>query len=482
MELVGRQDYIEEMERRYSNPGIKTMAIWGRRRVGKTALIREFCKGKPHIILTAVENSYEASMESFGREINRYTGQKYPGTDSFPDILDRIAGLDTGGGRLVVVIDEYSYLCKERPECNSYLQRFIDHDLQDSNMMLIVCGSSALVMDDLFNNSAGALYRRFTGPIKVEPLPYYECRAFHPGMSEEDLLRVYAIAGGVPLYHIIMGGETIDECIKSALLGPLAPLREEAEGLLMRESAAGLSEIVMAISRGRASGKEISDLTGETKESCYAKLKKLELLGIVEPLNPMCGAPRKDKIYRIRDGLVRLYWEVIAPMMTAVTDHDRDFAYNSILPALNEFYGPAFEDECRQYIRRKYRCRAIGRWWGKVGGEHTDIDIIALCEDGRMQFHLVCECKFRNKLSGEREAKELELSSRMATGCFNPRFCIFSRQGFTDDLMEYAEGRGILLITPADMFGISDQRFPESPRPVVHREGVLVHVRAHAAP
>ena len=482
MELVGRKGYLEEMERRLSNPGIKTMAIWGRRRVGKTALIREFCKGKPHIFLTAVENSYEASMESFGREIDRYTGTECTGTDNFPDLLDRIAGLDMGDRRFVVVIDEYSYLCKERPECNSHLQRFIDHDLQDSNMMLIVCGSSALVMDDLFNNPNGALYKRFIGPIKVEPLPYYECAAFHPGMSEEDLLRVYAIAGGTPLYHILMRGGTIEECIKDALVGPLAPLREEAEALLTREGVPGLTDIVMAISRGRTSGKEISDLTGETKESCYGKLKKLELLGIVESLNPMCGAPRKERIYRIRDGLVRLYYGVIAPNMTAVTAYDRDLAYESILPALNDFYGPAFEEECCQFIHRRYHCKEIGRWWGKVGGDYADIDIIALCENDGIQFHLVCECKFRNKMTGEREARELELRTQATNGCFNPRYCIFSRSGFTDDLEEYADDKGIILLTPMDMFVTSDQRFPESLGPVVHREGVLVHVRAHAAP
>lgn len=481
MELVGRQKYLEEMERRFSNPGIKTMAIWGRRRVGKTVLIREFCKEKPHIFLTAVENSYEASMESFGREIDRYTGTECTGTVNFPDILDRIAGLDMGEGRFVVVIDEYSYLCKERPECNSHMQRFIDHDLQDSNMMLIVCGSSALVMDDLFNNSKGALYKRFIGPIKVEPLPFYECAAFHPGMSEEDLLRVYAIAGGIPLYHIMMGSGTIEGCIKDALVGPLAPLREEAEALLIREGVPGLTEIVMAISRGRTSGKEISDLIGETKESCYMKLKKLELLGIVEPLNPMCGAPRKERIYRIRDGLVRLYYEVIAPKMTVVTAYDEDLAYESILPALNDFYGPAFEEECCQFIRRRYHCMEIGRWWGKVGDDYADIDIIALCENDGIQFHLVCECKFRNKLTGEREARELELRTQMTNGCFNPRYCIFSRSGFTDDLEEYAEGRDLILLTPADMFVISDQRFPESFGPIAHGEGVLMHVRAHAA-
>ena len=91
MELIGRRLYLEEMERRYANERVKTMALWGRRRIGKTAIIRKFCENKPHIILTAVEDSYERSIESFDRSLDMYLGEGPTESRGFQDILDRFA-------------------------------------------------------------------------------------------------------------------------------------------------------------------------------------------------------------------------------------------------------------------------------------------------------------------------------------------------------------------------------------------------------
>ncbi len=454
MELVGREIYLEEMERRYSNRGIRTMALWGRRRIGKTAIIRKFCEGKPHVILTAVEDSYEKSIESFDRSLDKYLGEGPTHSRGFQDILERFRGLDREDDRMVIVIDEYSYLYETEPACNSYLQIFIDHDLQDMNAMLIICGSAVTVMGDIFNDTKGPLYKRFIGPISVGPLPYKECRAFHPKLSEEDLLRVYAIAGGVPLYHILMSGDTAEECIKNSLLGPLAPLREEADNTVIRELAPIQTNlrIIGAISKGRVTIKEIAEYIGQSPESCLNNLSKMERIGIVSKVYPMCGAPRKEQLFRVSDGLIRLHSDVILPNISAVSDPDRDFGYNAIMQEIGSFYGPAFEDECMQYVRSKHHCKEVGSWWGKVAGEHTDIDIIALCDDGDGEYHLVCECKFRNKEAGVREFEELRKNTASLKNCYNIRYCMFSRSGFTDELMEVAESSGIELVTPKDMF------------------------------
>ncbi|MBO7352417.1 MAG: ATP-binding protein [Candidatus Methanomethylophilaceae archaeon] len=456
MELIGRQLYLEEMERRYANKGVKTMALWGRRRIGKTAIIRKFCEGKPHIILTAVEDSYERSIESFDRSLDMYLGEGPTHSNGFQDILDRFKLLDKETDRMVIVIDEYSYLCESEPACKSYLQMFIDHDLQDMNAMLIICGSALAVMGDIFNDSKGPLYKRFIGPISVGPLSYLECKAFHPEMGEEDLLRIYAIAGGVPLYHILMSGSTVEDCIKNSLLGPFAPLREEADATIMRELSPVQTnlKIVRAISRGRVNIKEISEFVDKTPELCMNNLSKLQRIGIVSSLHPMCGASKKERIFRVTDGLVRLYNDVLMPNISAVTDPDKDFGYESILPALNSFYGQAFEDECRQYIRKKHRCKEIGSWWGKVSDVSTDIDIVALCDDGEGEYHVVCECKFRNKEAGVREFEELRNNAAYLKNCYNIRYCMFSRSGFTEELREMAESSGIELVTPGEMFAM----------------------------
>ena len=449
--LVGRAAELEEMERRFRNPNIRTLAIWGRRRVGKTALIQEFVKDKRHVILTAIEHSYVDSIRAFDESLDEFTGIRTENRSiGFPDVLKRLSSVDKENERTVIVIDEYTYLCEEDQSTNSYLQIFIDHELQNMNALLIICGSSIKMMENIFTDGKGALYRRFIGPMKILPLTYDACRQFHPDMCEEDRMRLFSLIGGIPLYHLMMNDDTVEECVKNNFLGTYAPLREEADFIIARELepvSTSLS-ILRAISDGHVSGKEIVEATGMTKENVYSNLRKMETIGVVSSLNPMCGANRKDKIYRITDNLIRLSNEVLMPNITAVSGQDREFGYGTILPRLQTFYGPAFEDVCVQYIRKHRRCKEIGSWWGKSNGVSTDIDIVALCEEDGNEYHLLCECKFRNKESGIREMKELETVAGSLKNCYNKRFCMFSRSGFTDDLIEYAESNGIELLTP----------------------------------
>ena len=453
-ELIGREEELAEMERRFRNPNIRTLAIWGRRRVGKTALIQRFVMDKRHILLTAIEHSLNDSLRAFDESINAFNNTKDGGKSAkFTDVLKRLVPIGKHSERTVIVIDEYTYLCEEDPATNSYLQVFIDHDLQDMNAMLIICGSSIKMMENIFTDGKGALYRRFIGPMKILPLTYDKCRPFHPNMNEADRMRIYALIGGIPLYHLMMDDDTVEECVKNNFLGTYAPLREEADFIIARELDPVSTNlgILKAISDGHVTRKEIAEATGMSEENVIVNLKKMETIGVVSPLNPMCGANRKEKIYRITDNLVRLSNEILMPFVTAVSGQDREYGYETILPYLQTFYGPAFEDICAQYVTRHRRCKAIGSWWGKAGGVSTDIDIVALCEDGGNEYHLLCECKFRNKESGIREMMELENTSRSLKDCYNRRFCMFSRSGFTDELIEYAESRGIELLTPETM-------------------------------
>jgi len=455
-QLIGRRYELEEMERRYSNPGIRTLAIWGRRRVGKTYLIQEFCRNKPHIILTAVEHSYTGSMMAFDKAIDGYTGtERKKDSAHFTDILDRLSGIRSDEGRIVIVIDEYTYLCEEDPDSNSHLQMFIDRELQHMDAFLIICGSAIKMMSSIFTDTNGALYRRFIGPMKLEPLSYRECRGFHPGMSETDMMRLYSVIGGIPLYHLMMDSETFEDCIKNGFLGPFAPLREEAEFIIIRElePASTNLRILNAISGGHTSGADIAVAAGLTKENCYANLRNMGTIGIVSPLIPMCGADRKNRIYRISDSLIRFSSRVLTPNMTDVVSPDKDRAYDSILPYMETFFGHAFEDICRQFIAEEYRCKDIGSWWGRSEGGSTDIDIVALCDDGGNEYHIVCSCRFSDKMCSMREMEGLERTSKGLKNCFNIKYCMFSRSGFTDELKEYAERSGIRLFTPDDMYG-----------------------------
>ncbi|MBO6083902.1 MAG: hypothetical protein J6O90_02315 [Candidatus Methanomethylophilaceae archaeon] len=454
--LIGRGAEIRELNRAFADPETKTVAVWGRRRVGKTALVREFCRDKTHIILTAVEGSFEGSLRSFDRSLDAFTGTEGNGSKSLGDVLERIMSIFAGGERLVIVFDDYPLLSVADKASDASLRKFIDIGLKGMKALLIVCGSSGKAMRNILENKSSPLCGSFQSKLAVEPLRYRACQAFHPYLSEQNLLRIYSIAGGIPYYHQMMWGNDIEECIKNSLVGPGAPLLEEVRRMAAvdMQPADTNMRILRAISEGHATGREIADITGQTTTACYQNLSNLEMLGIVSQINPMCGANKKEKIYRISNGLVRVYNDIIIPNMTAVTDPDRDVGYKAMLHPLIDFYGSAFETMCRQYVADNYRCTEMGSWWEKRLEKDPIIDIVAHCRDGGNEFHLVCECRFGNEETGMRELDRLVEASDRMEGCYNRRYCLFSRAGFTNDLRAYAENNDIDLMDLRRMYSM----------------------------
>ena len=452
--FIGRVRELEELERRYSQKRSGTCAVYGRRRVGKTAMLREFCKDKPNLFLLAVEGSSSATMKSYWRSMSSFSGRDVDPPSDMYDVVDFLKGIKADG-KIVVVMDELPYLTDAMPESMSILQHFIDLDLPGLDMFLIVCGSSIGAMMEMVGDSDKPLFGRFIGPMRVEPLPYWECRSFHPHLSEEDCMRIYCIAGGVPLYHILMQGDTVEDCIKGAFLGPYSPLREEAMNVIARELVP--REPNMRVLESMASGstrlKEISERSGLFESSCKKYLDRLIVLGIVEKVVPMGGAKGRVALYRITDGLMRFHFKVLIETTSSVEYGDPDVSYSMVRNLIDEFYGPGFECICRDWVSRNHRCRGIGSWWGTVDGEDVDVDIVALASDGVNEYALVGESKFGNKLFGIREYNILTRRVAAMKGLMNVRYVLFSRSGFTEDMYDLEERGNIRLLTPADMYG-----------------------------
>ena len=454
--LIGRGAEIRELNRAFNDLETKTVMVWGRRRVGKTALIREFCRDKAHVILTAVEGSLEGSLRSFDRSLDAFTGTEGSSSKSLSDLFERIMNVFAGGDRLVIILDDYPLLCVADKASDECLRKFIDTGLKGMKALLVVCGSSGKTMRNILENKASPLYGSFQVKLSVEPLSYRECRAFHPYLSEQNLLRVYSIAGGIPYYHLMMWGNDIEDCIKNSLMGSGTPLFEEVRRMISvdMQPVDTNMRILRAISEGHSTGREIADYTGQTTTACYQNLSNLEALGIVSQLNPMCGANKKEKIYRISNGLVRVYNDIIIPNMTAVTDPDRDIGYKAMLHPLIDFYGSAFETMCRQYVADNYRCTEMGSWWEKKPEKDPIVDIVAHCRDGGNEFYLVCECRFGNEETGMKELDRLVEASDRMEGCYNRRYCLFSRAGFTEELKAYAGQNGIDLVDLRRMYSM----------------------------
>ena len=172
--------------------------------------------------------------------------------------------------------------------------------------------------------------------------------------------------------------------------------------------------------------------------------RQMEELDIVDHLNPMANSDKRTNIYRIRDPLVGFWHSVLYNNMELATSSNKDAAYEAMSEEISTYLGIRFEDVCVDYMKRRFLCKKIGKWWGWTDGETSDIDIVAEVVDGKENYAIMAECKFRNRKTGISTLEDLQYRSRFVKGYNNVRYMVFSASGFTEELMDEAETRADL--------------------------------------
>lgn len=195
-----RERELAKLNQRYSNNDFQCIIIYGRRRVGKTALINEFCQDKPTVYFSALQATASKNLSALSHAIHLFKepeGSSYPEYQTFDDALREITRLSQSD-RLIFVIDEYPYLAKAEAAISSMLQHIIDHAWTKTKLYLILCGSSMSFMERQVLGAESPLYGRRTGQFKLEPLTYRETALFSPRLAPEQNALIYGITGGVP--------------------------------------------------------------------------------------------------------------------------------------------------------------------------------------------------------------------------------------------------------------------------------------------
>ena len=201
--FIGRANELSQMQSLYDTNGFQCMIIWGRRRVGKTTLINEFVKDKPTIYFMATKSTAKDNLESFSQSIAEFHGISHdiaPNYSSFEQALNAIYEISKKQ-RLILVIDEYPYLAKAYKPISSLLQKLIDLQFKkDSQLYIILCGSSMSFMEKQVLGYQSPLYGRRTGQLQINPFDFYEYKNYYQNFSQEELAIVYGITGGIPQY------------------------------------------------------------------------------------------------------------------------------------------------------------------------------------------------------------------------------------------------------------------------------------------
>ncbi len=458
-----REEELQSMNRRYEKGRFECIIIYGRRRVGKTALINEFCKGKPTIYFSALSASSQENLEALSKAI--YTcknpdSSTAPTYRSYEDALDEITRMSKQQ-RLVFVIDEYPYLAKAEKSFSSRLQHIIDHQWQDGQLYLILCGSSMSFMEYQVLGYESPLYGRRTAQFKIQALTYREMTKFHPNLSNQDQALLYGVTGGIPHYiNKLDVDDNLDDALLENLFNTSSYLFEEPENLLKQElrEPAIYNSVISSIAGGASRLNEIATKVGLESGICTKYLKVLLDLGILKKETPITEKTGKKTIYAIDDNFFRFWYRFVPRNMSVISAGRMRQVYEL---AAKRFYpdymGLVFEKMCQEYLKRyaadlPILLSDVGQWWGTDAKTRKEIqiDIVGTPVEGKE--YLIGSCKYRNDKIG---MDELELMQQYASvfrkdGIFH--YFIFSKGGFTQELLEAEKQGKVTLLTLDDLY------------------------------
>ena len=458
--FIGREHELNTLNKLYNSDKFEFAVIYGRRRVGKTALISEFTKDKDTIFFTGVETNAKQNLDNFSRCIMEYNTGIASGAsfNSFQMALEYVFEL-AKTKRIVLVIDEYPYVARASKSLASTLQLLIDKNKDASKLFLILCGSSMSYMEDHVLAYKAPLYGRRTAQFKINPFEFLEACRYFENFSDEDKALAYGIVGGTPQYLMQLDDKlSIEGNIKNTHLNPSSSIFEEPTNLLKHEvrEPAIYNAVITAIATGSSKMNEISNKIDEDTSVCATYIKNLITLGIVKKESPYGKKSTRKTIYSIEDNMFHFWYRFVPENTSIISRGAVDLAYSRIAPELSSYMGSVFEDICKQYLWKlllEGKCAVnftdLGRWWGAnpKTKSQEEIDIMGTDKDTA----LFAECKWTNE---KVDLGVLETLVERST-LFNYKrthFYLFAKAGFTKGCIDRANEMGhVTLVTYEDM-------------------------------
>ena len=458
-----RDKELHDLNKRYKKDEFECIVVYGRRRVGKTALINEFCKGKPTVFFSALNASSQENLEALSKAIyekDRPGAETVPVYQSFDAALAEITRM-AEEERLVFVIDEYPYLANANKSISSRLQHIIDHTWKNGKLFLILCGSSMSFMEYQVLGYESPLYGRRTGQFKIQALTYKEMTAFNPDLTDEQQAFIYGITGGIPHYinKLDVDGD-VDEALKENLFNTSSYLYEEPENLLKQElrEPAIYNSVITAVASGASHSNEIATKVGIEAPICAKYLKVLLNLGILVKETPITEKAGKKTIYAIGDNFFRFWYRFVPQNTSAISAGKIERIYDPIIKKhYPDYMGLIFEQMCREYLFLYAEdvpvvLSDIGQWWGtdSKAKKEVQIDIVGTPAEGKE--YIIGSCKYRNTPVGVDELELLKQYADVFAKGDKYHYYIFSKSGFTQGLRELAHKGEVRLVTLQDMY------------------------------
>ncbi len=451
--FVDRERELQALENSYSAEGASFFVIYGRRRVGKTALISRFVKGRGIYFLATTEGD-RVNIGNFQRTVSEFLGDESIKSGQFQDwfsLLTSIAANSTFQRRckeskIVLAFDEFPYLIEGNRAIPSVFQKIYDTILNGANVMLLLSGSSISMMENEVLAYRSPLYGRRTGQMRLNPLGFRHVHEF-VDFDIEDLCRTYFVFGGIPDYLIRIDlKHTFWENVSKLAVSKEGALYEEPEFLMRTEfrEPRNYMLILRSIALGNHTLGEISSYASLDKSMVSKYMDILMSLGLVLPERPF-GAPEKFKrrLYWISDQYLKFWFRYILPNRSEIEDFRSEDVMERINNDFNTFAGEQFENLMKELVIGGILGRTFStasRWWGKnlskkEGSNIEEIDIIAYSES-RKEI-LFAECKWSNSPVSTKIIDELKMKSERILALFPDciaTYALFSKSGFKESV------------------------------------------------
>ncbi len=469
MKFIARESELAALNTEYERES-GFVVIYGRRRVGKTTLIKEFLKGKTAFYFLATKEIESQSMKRFAGVISRTVKNPTIAKATYNDWLDLfqlVADYKTNE-RKVLVIDEFPYLVKTNEAFPSIVQNAWDEILQSSNVMLILCGSLISMMKKHALSYESPLYGRRTAQIRLMPLGFSDVYP-NLNLSFAKAVEQFSVTGGVPKYFdFFTGKKPLYDEIAKTVLSKNGFLYEEPQFLLENEvqSPNSYFSIIKAIADGNHKLGNIAGVLGLETSALTPYLTTLSELGFVEKQVPITEKdPSKSRkgLYFISDNFIRFWFRYVYPYkgelelentQIVLEELNKDFIEKFVAFAYEPICQNIFSNLCKS-IAVDFTPSRIGSYWiNEYGDENTQIDVVAIDKKHKRLF--AGECKYhmkpidadayfdlRKKVEGSKELMK-------AFPEYSILYGIFSKSGFKDRLLEVGKTNPDLVLINED--------------------------------
>lgn len=464
MKFLGREKEILDLEKEYARDG-GFVVIYGRRRIGKTTLIKQFIKSKTAFYFLATKEVESQSMKRFAGVIARTTGNSVLQKAAFSDWLDLFQAVADyrPNEKKVLVIDEFPYLVKVNDSFPSILQNAWDETLKGSNVMLILCGSLISMMKKHALSYESPLYGRRTAQMRIAPLPFttvYE----NQKLSFEEAAEQYSITGGVPKYmEFFSDGQPLYEQIKENVLSKNGFLYEEPNFLLTDEVQVPTNyfSIIKVIADGNHKLGTIAGILGLETSALTPYLKTLSELGFIEkqvPVTEKNAEKTRKGLYFISDNFLRFWFRYVYPYKGELELDNTQISLDELDKDFKEkFVAFAYEDICKEIFARLCSDKAIdftpskiGSYWLNDKSGNTQIDVMAVDTVNKRLF--VGECKYHNQpIDADvyfELVKKVDNSSEIKSAFkgYTVIYGVFSKSGFTSRMTDISNSNPNLFL------------------------------------